>query len=72
LTGGLGFLFRSSFFSAWETPAIPFTASFLMGLLWEKVSSRAAFGFVGTLALLAALLLWLTLDSKKNEGWVTG
>jgi MFS family permease len=36
-------------------------ASFLMGLLWEKVSSKAAFGFGATLALLAALLLWLTL-----------
>ena len=36
-------------------------ASFLMGLLWEKVSSKAAFSCGATLALLAALLLWLTL-----------
>ena len=34
-------------------------ASLLMGLLWEKVGPKVAFGFGATLALLAALLLWL-------------
>jgi MFS family permease len=38
-------------------------ASVLMGFLWEKVSSKAAFGFGATLALLAAFLLWLFLRS---------
>ena len=42
-------------------------ASLLMGLLWEKVSSKAAFGFGATLALLAAFLLWLMLRSDKRR-----
>lgn len=42
-------------------------ASLLMGLLWEKISPKAAFGFGATLALLAALLLWLALNTKKGE-----
>jgi MFS family permease len=43
-------------------------ASFLMGLLWEKVSPKAAFSFGATLALLAALFLWLFLSSTKRCG----
>lgn len=43
-------------------------ASLLMGLLWEKISPKAAFGFGATLALLAALLLWLALSINKNKG----
>lgn len=42
-------------------------ASILMGLLWEKVSSKAAFSFGAILALLAALLLWLFLRSGKRR-----
>jgi len=42
-------------------------ASLLMGLLWEKVSPQAAFGFGATMALLAAILLWLALGSVKNS-----
>ncbi|MGD0626547.1 MAG: MFS transporter [Thermodesulfobacteriota bacterium] len=42
-------------------------ASLLMGLLWEKVSSKAAFSFGATLALLAALLLWLFLSSASSK-----
>jgi len=39
-------------------------ASLLMGLLWEKISPKAAFGSGATLALLAALLLWLALSIR--------
>ncbi len=42
-------------------------ASLLMGLLWEKASSKAAFSFGATLALLAALLLWLLLRSASPK-----
>jgi len=42
-------------------------ASLLMGLLWEKISPKAAFSFGATLALLAAILLWLALGSVKNS-----
>jgi len=42
-------------------------ASLLMGVLWEKISSKAAFGLGATLALLAALLLWLALNSGKKR-----
>jgi len=42
-------------------------ASLLMGLLWEKVSPKLAFGFGATLALVAAILLWLALGSVKNS-----
>lgn len=42
-------------------------ASLLMGLLWEKVSPKAAFGFGATLALLAAILLWLALKKTGNR-----
>lgn len=42
-------------------------ASLLMGLLWEKISPKAAFSFGATLALLAAILLWLTLNSGSKR-----
>jgi MFS family permease len=43
-------------------------ASLLMGLLWDKVSPKTAFRFGATLALLAALLLWLGLNTGKKRG----
>jgi MFS family permease len=43
-------------------------ASLLMGLLWEKVSPKAAFRFGAALALLAALLLWLALNTEEKRG----
>jgi len=42
---------------------LPF--SLLMGLLWEKISPQAAFSTGAVLALLAAVMLWVTL---RNTG----
>lgn len=42
---------------------LPF--SLLMGLLWEKISPKAAFSTGAVLALLAAVMLWVTL---RNTG----
>jgi MFS family permease len=42
-------------------------ASLLMGILWEKISPQAAFGFGATLALIAALLLWVGLNLRKKS-----
>ncbi|MGA2958643.1 MAG: MFS transporter [Thermodesulfobacteriota bacterium] len=40
-------------------------SSLLMGLLWEKISPQAAFGTGAVLALLAAVMLWVSL---RNTG----
>lgn len=40
-------------------------SSLLMGLLWEKISPGVAFGTGAVLALLAAVMLWVTL---RNTG----
>jgi len=42
-------------------------ASLLMGFLWETISPQAAFSFGAVLALLAAVLLWLTIREEKYE-----
>jgi MFS family permease len=41
-------------------------ASVLMGILWEKFGPPAAFSFGASLALLAALLLWVGLNTGKR------
>ena len=42
-------------------------ASLLMGFLWETFSPKAAFSFGAVLALLAAVLLWLTVREGSSE-----
>lgn len=42
-------------------------ASLLMGFLWETLSPKAAFSFGAVLALLAAVLLWLTVREGSSE-----
>jgi MFS family permease len=42
-------------------------ASLLMGFLWETFSPKAAFSFGAILALLAAVLLWLTVREGSSE-----
>ena len=42
-------------------------ASLLMGFLWEALSPQAAFSFGAILALLAAVLLWLTIREESLE-----
>lgn len=43
-------------------------ASLLMGLFWETFSPKVAFGCGATLALISALLLWLTLKKIEKRG----
>jgi MFS family permease len=42
-------------------------ASLLMGFLWEAFSPKVAFSFGAGLALLAAVLLWLTVREESSE-----
>ena len=42
-------------------------ASLLMGFLWETISPKAAFSCGAVLALLAAVLLWLTIREERYE-----